>query len=162
MCVITDGSERPIPQGATKLTDNSVSIVWRGNDGWIYKRSLPFLIENEEWCLRQMFGYGFTPTFERYDKYTLRINDLGKSEPVTNVKAFRLTCKHMLACLQKCNIRHGDLTEYAIIVKDNWPFLIDFAESRLSLDPRPDKRAEGDEYWLRKTVTKLCSQAKSA
>lgn len=160
MCILTDGSEKPIPEPAVVISDNTISTVWASSDGWIYKRSIPFLIENEEWCLREMSARGFAPRYERFDKYTLRIADLGESEPITNPKAFRITCKNLLAVLKSVGIRHGDLTRYAIVVKNNWPFLIDFAESRLIDDPRPDKRPEGDEYWLNKTVRELIKESK--
>ena len=156
MCIMTDGSEKPLPSTAEILTDNGISIVWRGHDGWIYKRSIPFLIENELWCLNQVAHRSYAPTAERYDKYTLKIKDLGNSEPVDAPQIFREHCEYLLDILKILGIRHGDLTEYAIIVKNNVPFIIDFAESRLADDPRPDKRPEGDEYWLNRTVEKLC------
>jgi len=62
----------------------------------------------------------------------------------------------VLTALIEAGVRHGDLTHYAVIVKDNKPFLIDFAESRLMGDPRPDKRPEGDRYWLHKTLLRIC------
>ncbi len=59
-------------------------------------------------------------------------------------------------------IRHGDLTTQAIIVRDQVPHMIDFAESRLGNDPRPDKRPEGDAYWLDRTFMELCKNANSS
>lgn len=158
MCIVTDGSEKPIPEGSTKLSDNGISIVWRGNDGYIYKRSTPFLIENEYGMLSRLKGRGLAPSVIRYDKYTLRIEDLGKSEPVTNKRLFTNLFKSRLDSLRDYGIRHGDLTRYSVIVKNNMPFFIDFAESRDITDTRKDKRPEGDYYWMEKTIDELCKE----
>lgn len=155
MCVLTDGSEKPLPSGSQLLTDNHISLVWRGNDGWIYKRSIPFLIENEIGCLQDMWLTGYVPQSERYDKYTLRLRDLGQSEHVTDKEAFYNNLAGLLNALREHGIRHGDLTTAALIVKNNHPYVIDFAESRLMDDPRPDKRPEGDAYWLSNTYREL-------
>jgi RIO-like serine/threonine protein kinase len=158
MCIVTDGSEKPIPQGAEKLTDNHISIVWRGNDGFIYKRSIPYLINNEYHFLKAMANTGFVPKVERYDKYTLKIEDLGKSEPITNVPLFYFRMGQLLGVLHKKGIRHGDLTEKAFIIKDNWPMVIDWAESRWASDPAVDKRPAGDNWWIRQTMDKLTNE----
>ena len=70
------------------------------------------------------------PQVERYDKYTLRMEDLGQTEPVTDREFFSKRMDYLYKVLVTFGIRHGDLTRYAIIVKDNHPYLIDFAESR--------------------------------
>lgn len=154
MCIITDGSERDLPIRAELLTDNNVSKVYRGHDGYIYKRSTPFLIENELYCYRQM-NKNFVPQVGRYDKYTLKIDDLGSSDFVLDGELFRKNMYLLLDALREAGIRHGDLTQYSIIVKKDWPYVIDFAESRLVDDPRPDKRKEGDEFWLERTINEL-------
>lgn len=152
--MITDGSELPIPKGATILSDNGISIVWRGNDG-IYKRSIPFLIENEIGILKRIERLGISPKAERYDKYTIKMEDLGKSEPITKKAQFRKAFRERVNMLHNFGVRHGDITKYAIIVKDNMPYFIDFAESRLITDMRPDKRPEGDTYWMERTIDEL-------
>jgi len=155
MCVLTDGTERPLPPGATLLSDNHISLVWRGHDGWIYKRSITFLIENEFYFLQLMWLTGFVPQSERYDKYTVRLRDLGESEPVTDRAKFKHYLDMLLQTLRTKGIRHGDLTSYSLIVKNNKPYVIDFSESRLMLGTRPDKRPEGDAYWLSQTYHEL-------
>ena len=155
MCVITDGTEKPIPQGAKIISDNSIAIVWRDGNGTLYKRSMPFLIENELHCLKAMWPSGFVPSVYRYDKYTLAIQDLGDSEPVTDKGVFITNMYALQMALKQADIRHGDMTTAAVIVKDNHPYLIDFAESRLISDPRPDKRPQGDGYWMRQTINEL-------
>lgn len=157
MCIVTDGSETPLPEGSELLTDNSISIVWRGHDGYIYKRSIPFLIENEIFFLDLLSDSGFVPSATRIDKYTIRMEDLGETEKVDDVGSFSFMMGELYGILQKRKIRHGDLTKYSIIVKNNRPYLIDFAESRLFHDPRDDKRPEGDGYWIQKTMVELCA-----
>lgn len=153
--MITDGSELSIPSNSTIISDNSIAVVWRGNNGIIYKRSMPFLIENELYCLQVMWPTGFVPQAHRYDKYTIAMKDLGVSQPITDKNKFVTGMYQMGAALKSKGIRHGDITKYAVIVKDNMPYLIDFAESRLLEDPRPDKRPEGDGYWIRKTIDEI-------
>ena len=155
MCIITDGTEKNLPPQAELLTDNNISVVYRGHDGWVYKRSIPFLIENELFCLQQMQDTGFVPDVQRYDKYTLAIADLGKSDMVFDKDRFRMNMYQLLRALQRKGIRHGDITKYSVIVKNDWPYLIDFSESRLIDDPRPDKRKEGDRYWTERTIHEL-------
>lgn len=155
MCVITDGSEKQIPVGSTIISDNSISIVWRGSDGYIYKRSIPFLIENEIGILKRIEHLGVTPKAERYDKYTIKMEDLGKSQTVTKKTKFARSFKTRLDMIHSFGIRHGDLTRYSVIVKDNEPFFIDFAESRYITDLRPEKREEGDTYWMERTINEL-------
>jgi len=159
MCVITDGTEKDMPGVLTKLCDNSISVVWRSSLGYVYKRSTPFLIENEQYFYEKLYSYGAVPYAERYDKYTLQIQDLGKSEPVVDEQTFRENCIAVLAALKKAGVRHGDLTEYAIIVKDDKPFLIDFAESRVWDDPRPDKRVGGDEIWMDRAIRAILKKS---
>lgn len=159
MCVITDGSEKPIPDDAVLISDNHIAQVWRSKDGYIFKRSMPFLIENELYCLQTMWPTGFVPYAWRYDKYTIAMQDMGDSEPVTDKNLFVTQMYQMIAALRQKGIRHGDITKYAIVVKDNNPYLIDFAESRLWDDPRPDKRKEGDGYWLRKAIDEITKES---
>jgi tRNA A-37 threonylcarbamoyl transferase component Bud32 len=155
MCILTDGSEKKIPANAEMLSDNGVSLVWRGNDGYIYKRSIPFLIENEIGILKRIEKLGIAPRAERYDKYTIKMKDLGVSQMVISKAKFKKAFRERLNKLHNFGIRHGDLTKYAIVVVDDLPYFIDFAESRLITDLRPDKRKEGDEYWMEKTIDEI-------
>ena len=150
MCIVTDGTEKPIPIPAKLLSDNSISTVWRA-DGWIYKRSIPYLIETELAMLFTMKGV-YVPGVSRYDKYTLRIQDAGKSEPLTDANLFIANCEHFLTVMTMRGVRHGDLTPPHVIVRFNSPIVIDWAESRLFTDPAPDKRKEGDNHWMHSTM----------
>ena len=151
MCILMDGSEKPIPIPAKLLSDNSISLVWRSGDGWIYKRSIPYLIETELAMLITMRGV-YVPGVSRYDKYTLAIQDAGKSEPITDANLFVANCEHFLTVMTMRGVRHGDLTTPHVIVRNNSPIVIDWAESRLFTDPAPDKRKEGDNFWMHSTM----------
>jgi len=136
------------------LSDNGVSRVWR--DGkWVIKRQPKYLTENEIWCLQKLYPTGFVPYAERVGIEELRIEYI-ENERVTDARVFMRYYQPVLNALCRAGIRHGDLTKYAVLVQDNKPILIDFAESRLWNDPRPDKRPEGDAYWLKKTMEALC------
>jgi len=137
------------------VSDNGVSKVWR-NNGHIYKRQPKYMADNEIYALQVLAPTGYVPQAERLDKETVRMEDLGKSEPVTDRQAFMAHLPKVLQALKDAALRHGDLTTYAVIVKNNKPYIIDWGESRHWYDPRPDKRREGDEYWLKKTMTSLC------
>lgn len=140
------------------LSGNSISTVWR-QDGWIYKKQPKYLCDNEFWCLLEMSATGYVPTpCRRIDEETIMMEDLGDSHLVIDDDNFLYHYYVVLQMLKRCGIRHGDLTEYSLIVKDDKPYLIDFAESRLWDDPRPDKRPEGDAFWLRQTMKKLCAK----
>lgn len=145
-----------IPQPATLISDNGVSIVWVGADNFIYKQSIPFLTENELYFLKRLHPLGVVPCAERYDKITIKMENLGFSEQITNIDKFIETKEYIKNILDF--VRHGDLTKPHVIVKNNSPFIIDWAESRLKDDPRPDKRPEGDNYWIERTWKEICEQ----
>jgi len=130
------------------------STVWREGD-WVYKEQPKHLTDNEIHALRTMHPSGYVPHAEQVDIETIRMEYVS-NEPVTDADAFMLHCEPLLAAMKQAGLRHGDLTEYAVLVVDNKPIIIDWAESRIWGDPRPDKRREGDAYWLRLTMEKLC------
>ena len=137
------------------LSDNGVSMVWR-MEGWVYKKQPKHLCDNEWYALEHLYDTGYVPYAERVNIETIRMEDLGQSEPVTDVEEFMRHQDLILKMLEDKGLRHGDLTSYGIIVKENKPYLIDWAESRTWDDPRPDKRREGDKYWLSRTMASLC------
>lgn len=142
-----------------ELSNNGISIVGRGTGGYVYKRSIPFLIENEIYCLQQMANSELVPQAERFDKYTIRMEDLGIGELVFDANAFMMWMPSLEDALANAHIRHGDITTQAIIIRQNIPYLIDFAEARLWNDPRPNKRPGTDWEWLNKTFMELCKNA---
>lgn len=156
MCIDMDGSQKDLPLRSNFVSDNKISRVYLYDD-WIYKRSIPYLIENEYSYLYQLWPSGYVPKAYRYDKFTLQIQYLGKSEPVTDPELFMKHINKFLTLLKFHGFRHGDLTTPHVIVKANRPYIIDWAESRIWGDNAPDKRPEGDEYWLLETARKLMS-----
>ena len=128
------------------------SKTWLSEDGlWYYKEQPKTLCDNEVWCLNRMLKYGYAPEVERVDTEVIRTRYIERL-PVTSYKGFMWHLPMVLHALEKEGIRHGDLSIYGVIPHDNKPYLIDFAESRLACDPRPDKRPEGDEHWLTQTM----------
>jgi tRNA A-37 threonylcarbamoyl transferase component Bud32 len=107
--------------------------------------------------LQQLQASGYVPWSAQVDIETIRTLHI-ESQPVTDAKAFMAHYVLVLNALRVVGIRHGDLTEKNVIANRNKPYLIDFAESRLWGDPRPDKRREGDAYWLWKTMNKLSTE----
>lgn len=97
-----------------------------------------------------MWPSGYVPSAERVDVEIIRTTFIEK-RPVTDTIVWMAHLESALDALKQAGIRHGDLTQYSVIPHGNRPMLVDFAESRLIGDPRPDKRPEGDAYWLRKT-----------
>lgn len=136
----------------TGLSGNPISNVWLEN-GWVYKKQMDFLTENEYWCFKRMASTGFVPICHRVTPQMIRTSFV-KRTPITDPEKFSKKCHEFLVALRQVGIRHGDLTEYSVIPHKNIPIVIDWAESRLSCDPRVDKRPEGDVYWMQQTVQK--------
>lgn len=151
-----------------ELSNNGIALVSRGTGGYVYKRSIPFLIENELYCLQKLYfdcgfaKYYYTPYATRFDKYTIQMEDLGIGELVTDVEKFMKHKQPLENLLRENVIRHGDITTQAIIVRNQKPYLIDFAEARLWNDPRPNKQSGTDAEWLDKTFMELCKNANSS
>lgn len=135
------------------IKDHPCSKLWK-EGGYIYKWQPKFLTENELWCLEEMFRFGFTPYVERVELEVIRTEFI-KDEIPTDVISLIRNVAFVLTALENCGIRHGDLTRPNVLIKENKPIIIDFAESRLTADPRSDKRPEGDEYWLRRTIEEI-------
>jgi len=140
------------------ISDNGISKVWR-EQGWVYKQQPKYLTDNEWYALQVLRPTGYVPYAKKMNIELIRMKDLGPGEPVTDCAAFMEHLPKVLAMLKEYGLRHGDLTKYAIIVKGNRPMIVDWAESRTWYDPRPDKRREGDEYWLEKTMRELCQSS---
>lgn len=136
------------------LSGNSVSRVWVEGD-YIFKKQPKYLADNEQYALEILGESGFVPKFlERIDDETIRMEHI-RGETVTNQTMFQSGCSIFIGWLFMSEIRHGDLTMPHILVVDNSPKVIDWAESRIKGDPRPDKRREGDVFWLLKTMHEI-------
>jgi aminoglycoside phosphotransferase (APT) family kinase protein len=114
------------------ISDNGVSKVWREGD-YVFKSQPKFMTDNEIWCLKTMYESGGVPLAEKVDIELIRMEYIPEE-------------------LDKIGIRHGDLTRPNMIFNGNDLYVLDWAESRLSCDPREDKRPKGDEWWMRETI----------
>lgn len=144
---------KPIPPGAKILKEHPLSRVWLFGD-FIYKWQPKFLTENEIWCLQEMYYSGFVPYAERIELEVIGMYFI-KDEVASDGSLLLENTDRALDALAVCGIRHGDLTRPNVLVRDNRPILLDFAESRLITDPRPDKRPEGDRFWLKCTIQEI-------
>lgn len=157
---------KPIPTPSVVLSNNGIShVVLHRSSNTIYKRSIPFLIENEIYWLNRMTEYGkgavgkisYVPgNVQRFDKYTISMDYLGESEPVDDKTLFTVRWGRVKSALTFIKVRHGDLTPPNVIVRNDMPHILDWAESRFADDPRPDKRPLGDRHYLRTTFAELC------
>jgi RIO-like serine/threonine protein kinase len=135
------------------IKDHPLSRLWL-DGGFVYKWQPKFLAENEIWCLEAVSMSGFAPIAERVELEIIRM-EFVKDEAPTNPKLLLDNVDRALKALAICGIRHGDLTRPNVLIRDNRPVLLDFAESRLTTDPRPDKRPGGDVFWLKCTVQEI-------
>ncbi len=139
------------------LSDNGISRVWRDRH-WIYKRQPKYFTDNEFHALSTLEYTGYVPrSAQRVDVSTVRMEYID-SGLVTNAHKFMLHYELILTVLRHHSLRHDDLTIHSILVYNNFPVLIDWAESRTFDDPRPSKRPEGDAYWLKRTLEELCKE----
>lgn len=105
-------------------------------------------IDNRTQMLRLLGPTGFAPKLiEARSDYVLQ-EDLGDSEDVSNGIEFWLNSIRLLLALRDNQIRHGDLTSPNIIIRDNVPMAIDFAQSSLFSESSKEKRPEADSYHL--------------
>jgi tRNA A-37 threonylcarbamoyl transferase component Bud32 len=109
------------------------------------------MTDNEIWCLKTMYESGGVPLAEKVDIELIRMEYIPE-EPVSDVENILMQCRIFLHNLDKIGIRHGDLTRPNMIFNGNDLYVLDWAESRLSCDPREDKRPKGDEWWMRETI----------
>jgi len=140
------------------LSGNAIATTWREGE-WIYKQQPKHLAQNEYYALAHPKLASYVPRlyFRCEDEWIVAM-EFVQTEPVTDAPAFMSHYRPVLHALESAALRHGDLTTPHVLVVDNRPIIIDWAESRTWDDPRPDKRPEGDAYWLRKTMEALCQK----
>ena len=109
------------------------------------------MTDNEIWCLNVMSEYGFVPEAEQIDIELVRMEYL-PNEEVTSVASLVAQCRLFLHYIDVAGIRHGDLTRPNMLFNNNNLYVIDWSESRLTCDPRIDKRPGGDALWMKKTI----------
>lgn len=143
----------------TIIKDHPLSRLWQDGD-WMYKWQPKFLTENEIWCLLRLYPSGYVPLAQRLGPEVIRL-ELIHGTLVTDPAAFMAHLKPALDALREAGIRHGDLTPPNVLVRNNRPLLIDFAESRLWDDPRADKRNDHDDlFYLKRTMEGYCESSK--
>jgi len=147
-------------KGRLLKANTYVSVILGGN-GWVYKVHVdPMVAWNEHIMLCRMYYSGYVPNSEIVEDTTMlavqylgdQVESWGK---ITDRDGFMKHLPLVLDELKRAGVRHGDLTRQAIVVVENKPMLIDFAESRIWNDPMSDKRMEGDAYWLKRTMEEL-------
>ena len=123
--------------------------------GRVFKQLPKYNADNEIYFLEAMQDSGYVPFDPIREGVELISMEYVHSGHVTDPEAFMAHFDKVIDALRAAGIRHGDLTEYSVLVRNNRPVIIDFAESRTLLSPIQSKRPEGDSYWLRKTMEKL-------
>lgn len=135
-------------------------IVKRGRDTASSSYGYPIhnvlALRNEAWFLAAMKGSGFAPELIDFrvenDVAILRQEDVGEPQPMQDGEAFRRNCIRMLWTLRQRRIRHGDLTGANIIIREDWPWVIDWQEAHLIGAPAPQKQPHPDSWLLWRTV----------
>lgn len=140
------------------LSGNSVSRVWRVDDS-IYKMQPKSMCDNEVFALERLALTGIVPEFRRIND-ELIVMERVFSTPITDVSDVMIFGKYVLHSLEFYKVRHGDLTRPHVFVQNNRIRIIDWGESRYWYDPRPDKRREGDDYWLTITMKEILREQK--
>lgn len=140
------------------LAESGISRVWIQGDGYVYKRQPKFMTDSEYWILKQLEPTAYVPQYIEQCGIELIKMEYIKPESITDIQEFMSHYDIVLWHLNKVGVRHGDLTHKNLLIKDNKPIMIDFSESRMACDVRPDKRPEGDEYWLKYAMQKLCQE----
>lgn len=135
-------------------------IVKRGRD--VVNTSYGYPIENiqglrnEARFLGVMQGSGFTPKPIDFSVVggtaILTQEDLGDPQPMQDGEKFRHNCTRLLWTLRQRNVRHGDLTGANIIIREDWPWVIDWQEAHHIGEPAPQKQPHPDSWLLWRTV----------
>jgi RIO-like serine/threonine protein kinase len=131
------------------------SIVWLEN-GRIYKSQPKYNTDNEYYFLQTLADSGYVPQDVRQEDVELISMEYIPPQEVTDPGEFSSHYWPIIWMLEEKGIRHGDLTEYSVLVKDNTPIMIDFAESRWLSDSIPPKRPESDKELLHKAMERIC------
>jgi len=137
---------------------NKVSEIWVA-DNHVYKRQPKYLCENEWHALNALKNTGFVPEAWRIDDEVIKMEFLITWPKPTHLRyKFVENCTKLKNALRSVGIRHGDLTPMNIFYIEHRPVVIDWGESRMWDDPRPDKRPEGDDYWLNLSMESILNE----
>ena len=138
------------------LSGNSVSRVWVVENR-ILKRQPKYLTDNEWYALHTFQERGIVPQAIRLSDDIISM-ELIVEDTSFDAETFLANCEKFLLILRIAGIRHGDLTRPHIFVVNSSPVVIDWAESRIFSDPRPDKRREGDWHWMNVTAEQIVQE----
>lgn len=114
------------------------------DDGPEYYRIALQSIKRDAWGLKAMAGSGYAPELLKQTKDSVTQTDLGDTEPVGVEQDFRRNCVWMLCETRKRGVRHGDLTDRNVIVREDKPAAIDWQESHEIGKPSPAKQPLSD------------------
>jgi len=123
-------------------------------DDVIYKVQPLFFTDNEMWALQELGDTGFVPVAERVDDETICMEFI-ETEKITDPDRFRRGCDELLMVMSDARIKHGDISPPHVLVRYNYPVLIDWSESRYWYDPRPSKRRESDAELLHAVMEEM-------
>lgn len=144
--------------------------VFRVGDGTIVKIAEGAECEallNEADYLTRFAPFGIAPEVRDVREWTsddsaIRVvqvvqEDCGDSEPVRDAEALYAAADRLLALLAAAGVRHGDLTQPNIIVRDGGRRLIavDWQQSHPLSEPGPAKQPWSDEYLLMRTLVEI-------
>ena len=147
----------------TLIKDQQHVTTHRGSDGRILKTAKDgdgmWHLSNEISFLATMAPSGYAPKFlegigPTEAPTSIFLEDLGDTEPVTDNDVVLTHAIHLLSWLRTLRIRHGDLTAPNIIIRNDKPYAIDFAEA-IDLDAPPTrqpKRPEPDWFHLLQAI----------
>lgn len=137
------------------LSGNLVSNVWVEGDA-VFKRSPKYMIDNEVYALETLKDTGFVPRFEQLGDELIKMELLVREHvpyiSADHVRHMEHLAEQFLDALKEVKIRHGDLTYPHLFFIRGTIKVIDWGESRMWDDPRPDKRREGDRHWIYRTI----------
>jgi tRNA A-37 threonylcarbamoyl transferase component Bud32 len=137
------------------LSGNSISQVWIDGE-FVFKSSPKHLMDNENYALGILRKSGHVPKYERVEDELIKMELLTPDPPgAWQSHKMNDAAEHFFLILENNELRHGDLTSKHLFFTQGTLKVIDWGESRLYFDPRPDKRREGDHYWLFRSVREI-------
>lgn len=120
------------------------------------------LLVNEARFLKELRGTGFVPHIFLDEPDRIVMQDLGESETVIDPDVFRRNAILLLNTLNIYRIKHGDLTDSNVIIKNDRPMAIDWCEAVRLDERREGKRPEPDSYHLWNVVAANRDTARTA
>jgi RIO-like serine/threonine protein kinase len=109
-----------------QLSDNGISTVTRDGD-WVYKRQPKYLTDNEYYALYILEHTDYVPRYVVRTAIDTIKMEYVKNTPVTDPTEFMAHYDQIIKMLKRHNLRHDDLTKYAVLVSNNQPIIIDWA-----------------------------------